>query len=311
MLEQLDLNLLLVFDVLLRERSVTRAALKLGLGQSATSAALGRLRAHFGDPLFIRVPRGMEPTARARVLAGPVTAALAQLRAALDGAGAFDPATARRTFVVSGVDYLGFVMLPELVVRLQREAPGVDLRFRFIEKDALPGRLDSGEIDLAVAVLADLPKHIASEPLLSETFACVTRRDHPVVASSLSLEAYARYPHILVTQRGDATGAVDHALRQHGLSRRVAITVPQVALVPMLLVDTDMIATIGRRAANRLVHCHPLALHEPPLPLATWGMDLIWARRNDGDRGLCWLRQQFRGVWPALEPQVGRKRKKI
>ena len=298
MTEKLDLNLMLVFDALMSERSVTRAAAALGLGQPATSAALGRLRDLFDDPLFIRTPVGMEPTVRALGIAVPVAAAIAQLRATLEPP-SFDPPSARRSFNISGVDYLGLVALPDLVTRLARAAPGIDLRIRFIEKDAMLASVDSGRIDLAIAVLDDVPKHLAVEKLIEETFVCVTRADHPIAESGLTLDAYVGLSHVLVTQRGDAAGIVDQVLNSMGLSRRIAITVPQVAIVPMLLAGTDLVATIGRRAAERLCASVPLRLYAPPIALAPWHMDMIWSRRNDADEGLIWLRRQFRDAVAA------------
>ena len=296
MSERLDLNLLLVFDALMRERSVTRAAVRLGIGQPAASAALTRLRDLFGDVLFVRTPSGMEPTVRAQVIAEPVAAALGQLRATLDPGADFDPARARRTFSIGGLDYLGVVALPELIAGLRRDAPDIDLRLRFVEKGRLLAALQTGDIDLAVAVLAEIPKHIGSEPLLTESFVCITRPDHPAAATGLTLETYAALPHLLVTQRPDATGIVDDLLRTRSLSRRIAVTIPQVAIVPMLLAGTDLVATIGRRAAERLSELVPLRIYEPPLPLPSWRMDLIWARRNDRDAGLAWLRARLRST---------------
>ncbi len=292
MAERLDLNLLLAFEALMRERSVTRAAARLGLGQPATSAALSRLRLLFDDPLFVRTPAGMEPTARAEAIAGTVTEALSRLRAALEPADRFDAAQSRRAFTVSGVDYLGLVMLPRLVGALARDAPGVDLRFRFLEKDLLFDALDAGDVELAAAVLPEVPKHLATEPLIAESFVCVTCRDHPA-AGGLTLADYAGYPHVLVTQKGDAVGVADAMLRERGLARRVAVTVPQLAIVPMLLPGTALIATLGRRAAAKLCAEGPFVLHEPPLALPPWRMDLVWSRRNDSDAGLVWLRARF------------------
>lgn len=301
MVDRLDLNLLVTFDAMMRERNVTRAAARLGIGQPATSAALNRLRTLFGDPLFVRVPQGMEPTARALEIAGPVADALDRLRATLARDRIFDPSTADRIFTVSGVDYIGVVALPALMAGLLRDAPGIDLRLRFIEKTNILAGLDSGDIDLAVAVLPDVPKHVASEPLITETFVCVTRPDHPASATGLTLDAYAQLPHVLVTQKNDASGVVDMALRAKGLSRRIALTVPQVATIPMLLAGSDMVATIGRRAAIRLAEAMPMRLYEPPLWLPSWQMDLIWSRRNSSDRGLTWLRGRFHEAVRALQ----------
>ena len=250
MTERLDLNLLLVLDALMQEGSVTRAAAKLGLGQPATSAALNRLRGLYGDVLFVRTPQGMVPTARAREIAAGLSDTLETLRSTLTPSASFDPTTAKREFKICGGDFFGIVVLPGLVPSLMREAPGIDLRCRFIEKDDVLGCLEAGDIDLALTVLPDLPKYFATAPLLDDTFVCLTRPEHPAVASGLTREVFCGLDHILVTERGDATGAVDRALAPLGLTRRIAVTVPQVLVVPMLLAQTDLVATTGRRAAG-------------------------------------------------------------
>ena len=273
------------------ERSVSRAASRLAIGQPAASHALSRLRDAMGDELFVRTPKGMQPTARAEQLADTVLAALAQIRGAIEGTDVFDPGTAARTFVISGGDYAGMVILPDLVREVRASAPAIDLRFRFVEKDQALAKVESGETDLAIGVFPLLPQHLASAPLIREGFVCVTARDHPVVATGLDLEGYVRWPHLLVTERGDARGAVDEVLQKRGLSRRIALTAPHVLLVPMLLQGTDLIATTGARAARAFAQRRQVAVHAPPLPLDPWDLLQVWPRRRGSDAGLRWLRE--------------------
>ena len=155
---RIDLNLLAAFEALMAERSVSLAARRLGVGQPAMSDTLARLRALFGDELFVRSGRAMTPTVRAVQLEGQIVPALAQLRAALESPAAFDPATSRRAFGVSGGDYATMIVLPKLAAHLAQAAPYVDLRFRFVEKDATFDLLDADALDLALGVYPAPPK---------------------------------------------------------------------------------------------------------------------------------------------------------
>jgi DNA-binding transcriptional LysR family regulator len=287
---ELDLNLMLVFEALMRERSVTRAARALGIGQPAASNALSRLRALLRDELFVRSGGVMLPTARAHALAGPIESALATLRQAIAPAGEFDPATAERCLRISAGDYAAMILLPELTAQVRARAPRIDLRFRFVEKDRLAELLDTGALDLAIGVFPSAPKRLAVEPLFEERFVCLTRADRALPADGLTLEHYAALPHVLVTERGDETGAVDAALRAQGITRRVAVTVPHVLLLPWLLRDGDLVATVGRRAAQTFTATAPLAVHDVPLALPRWRLEMMWSRQASGDAGLVWLR---------------------
>ncbi len=284
-----DLNLMLVFDALMRERSVTRAAARLGIGQPAASSALARLRALFRDELFIRDGRVMVPTARSLALAQPIGSALAALRDAIAPTEAFQPETATRRFRISAGDYAVMILLPALAARLRQAAPGIDLRLRFVEKDRIPELLEQGELDLAIGVFPDAPKRFVCRTLLGEEFVCIARADHPALQQTLTLEGYVALPHVLVTERGDETGAVDAALRPHGLRRRIALTLPQLLLLPRILPDSDLIATVGRRAAAIIGTIVPLTCQAPPVTLEPWQLTLLLSRKVANDPALDWL----------------------
>jgi DNA-binding transcriptional LysR family regulator len=290
-MDRFDLNLLLALEAMLRERSVSKAAARLGVGQPAMSAALNRLRDLFDDPMFVRTAGGMQPTPRALETAAPLGEALDRLRRLVEPPQPFHPSSARRTFRVSGGDYIAMVLAPALIAALQRAAPGVDLRFRFVEKDQLFERMDSGEIDLALAVMGEPPQRFRAEPVLMDTFVCLARVGHPLEGEPLTVEAFARQRHALVTERGDEVGALDALLAAQGLTRRVAVTIPQVSLLPAILQDTDLIATVGRRAAEKLSQTHRLTIHPLPLDAEPWTMSIIWPARTHHDPGLAWLRQ--------------------
>lgn len=295
-LTRIDLNLMVAFEALMADRSVSAAAVRLGVSQPAMSSTLARLRGLFGDPLFVRSGRAMLPTVRALQLAGPVGQALDQLRAALEPPDGFDPARSRRSFTLSGGDYAAMVLLPRLTARLRAAAPGVDLRFRFVEKDQTFDLLEAEGLDLALGVYPDPPKRLALQPLLAETFVCIACRGNPALRGGMTLAAYAALPHLLITERADATGVVDEALRRQGLQRRVALTVPHVLVVPAVLPSSGMVATVGGRAGRMFAAAGRLLLHDVPVALPSWQLSMLWTRQRDGDPGLAWLRRMLAEV---------------
>ena len=289
-LQRIDLNLLVAFEALMAERSVSVAAARIGISQPAMSGALARLRDLFNDVLFVRSGRSMLPTVRATQLDSQIAQALAQIRAALDPPSSFDPLTSRRVFNVSGGDYATGVILPVLAARLAIAAPSVDLRFRFVEKDTTIDLLDSDTLDLALGVYPNPPKRLCLQPLLEERFVCLARKGHPGLQGGMTLEAFAALPHLLVTERGDAYGAVDEALAKLGLERHVRLTVPHVLVVPAVLPRSDLIASVGARAARLFADTAPIDIYEMPLPIASWRLSMLWSRQKAGDLGLAWLR---------------------
>jgi DNA-binding transcriptional LysR family regulator len=292
----LDLNLLVAFEALMQERSVSGAATRLGLGQPAASHALARLRAQFDDELFTRQGRTMVPTARAIALADPIGRALAAAREALQPASPFDPATSRRTFTLSGGDFAMSTILPGLIAALRTTAPNVDLRFRFLEKDQVEKRLDDGTLDLALGVFPAAAKRFETRQVLQERFVCVARREHPVFAGSFSAQAYAAAPHLLVTERGDDVGVVDEALAALGLRRRIVLAAPSVLMVRRLVRGSDLVATIGARVAAGFAGDPELRVAPPPLDLSAWRLQLLIRRARPLDSGLAWLISQILAV---------------
>lgn len=305
-MKRYDLNLLAALDALLREKTVSAAAARLGVGQPAMSAALSRLRLLLDDPVLVRTPRGMEATERARAIAEPLRKALSELRAVVEPPQEFEPATAKRTFRLSGGDYVGMTVLPELATLLERVAPNIDLRFRYIEKDRVAACLDDDEIDLALNAMLQLPQRFRSETLFDETFVCIARAGHRLLDAPPSAQEFAACNHLLVTERGDEAGAVDQELAKLGLSRRIALTVPSAALVGDILPQTDMVATVGSRAATRLTATGTIVSIPVPFPMQTWTMSMIWPERNSRDQGLVWLRQQMKNAAASIREGVTR-----
>jgi DNA-binding transcriptional LysR family regulator len=279
-----------LFEALWAERHVGRAAQRMNLSQSATSHALSRLRDLLGDELFIRHPKGVEPTARARELAEPVDRALAQIRTIMARPGPFDPAQLRRTFKLGATDYAVFVVLAPLIAHLQREAPFVDLQITPIDQGSVVGLLDRGEIDLALGNFPDLPVRLESLALFAERFVGVLRRGHPALGrDGMSLDDFVRVPHALVSLRGDPHGRVDEALERLGRSRRVAVTVAHFLSLPFVIGASDMIGVLAERAGVRMAETTGLALFQLPVEMPAWTLHLARPRQLAQERELAWL----------------------
>mgnify|MGYP003122820654 FL=1 len=206
-LHGIDLNLMVAFDALMKERSVTRAGIRIGRTQPAMSAALSRLRGLLNDELFIRSPAGLQPTPRALDLAEPIGHALAEIQRTLEFTQTFDPTTSTATFSIALSDHPTFKVLPVLLDALRQKAPGITLRIgNFTARDDAITLLDAGEADLTIGVSPTASGRILTRPLFSEDFVCVLRRDHPATKAPLDLAAFLSLSHLLVSPENDKNG---------------------------------------------------------------------------------------------------------
>lgn len=305
-LKALDANLLVALEVLLREESVTEAARELGRSQSAMSHALNRLRDLFDDELLVRSGRGMVRTGRGDELVGPLREALDNLEQVVTKGGEFDPEKSHASFEIATNDYAQFVLLPPLVERLQRRAPGIDLRVRELGSDPPTRRLATGEIDLALTL--GLPEHVPESLYRRDLFQLdlisVVRRDHPVVGDKLELDVFCELSHILVSPLGDDYGVVDSTLRKMGRSRRVAVVVPHFMVAPHLVASTDMVLTTARSVARSFSDLLPIRLLEPPMELTRGTVSMVWHPRSHGEECHRWLRRLIRDVVAAAAPEA-------
>jgi DNA-binding transcriptional LysR family regulator len=289
-IRNLDLNLLRVFDAVLRGRSVTAAAAQLGLTQPAVSNALARLRGVFGDALFVRTAQGMAPTPFARELAEPVRQALALLESALAHGPGFDPASSGRSFRFYMSDLGQIEFLPPLVERVQRVAPGVRLEAVALEVEDIAAALGSGALDLAVGFLPGLGPPIERKALFRDPYLCLMRRDHPIRA--LTRKRFLEASHALVTYRGGHR-VVEEAMDRAGLARRVMLRLPHFTVAPMLLERTDLILTLPARVAHVFERRGRLKTLPPPVPIPAADVAVHWHERLDADAGNRWLREQL------------------
>lgn len=299
-LSRLDLNLLVAFDALLTERSVTRAAARVGLGQSAMSHNLGRLRALFGDELLTRGAEGMRPTPRALALADPVRVSLAQIQAAVLQREAFDPATAERTFRVGLADSIEVAVIPGLLARLRSVAPSVSLRLRSINRLSILEELDTGKLDLGIGVFDIGQIHHKRRALYADSFLCLFNPDQLNFTVPISLDDYLSVPHVLTSLTDDAHGAVDEALAKLKLKRTIALTTPGFLAVPFVLRRAPVITTMPSKLARYFAEAFGLATSPAPIELPTFTISLLWHASFDHDPGHLWLRQTVSGLAAEL-----------
>jgi DNA-binding transcriptional LysR family regulator len=284
-----DLNLLKAFDALIRERAVTRAAGRIGLSQPAMSHALSRLRSLFADDLFVRTPNHMEPTARAREIAPLVSAAIEHIEAALNLGIGFDPTKSTGIFTAGMAEYAEVALVGRLAEAFARQAPKATLRLTPLTGAEAADRLDNSAIDVAVAHLRALPGHLDSMMLLRDPFVLVAHRGHPLAAQSLSLEAYAALDHVLVSPRGDTSGAVDRALADFGLKRRIALLVATYLALPAVLVSSDLVATVPRRTAQQIAAMAEIEIMPLAIDLSVH-VSMAWHRRATSEPAQSWFR---------------------
>ncbi|MBE9158501.1 LysR family transcriptional regulator [Nodosilinea sp. LEGE 06152] len=301
-LSAIDLNLLVAFEALYAEQSVTAAAQRIHVGQPAMSAALGRLRSLFADDLFVRVGREMKPTAKAEAIAPQVTAALNAIRAALAKPRSFDPAASQTVFTLATSDYFASLILPKLLVLLKEQAPSVDLRLITVEKESFVELLEQDVIDLALGTFANLPSHILVENLLFERFLGVCQLGHPALKlNQLSLQDFVSFPHALFTLRRDDVGIVDQKLAEQGLQRRIALTVPYWFALPTAIAASDLLAAIPSCLEQHFVKYYPVQCFELPLALPSWSIAMAWSKLKDRDPANVWLRKIIQTISQDLE----------
>lgn len=285
-----DLNLLKAFDALQSERAVTRAAGRIGLSQPAMSHALSRLRGLFADELFVRTSNGMKPTARAREIAPLIAAAIEQIETALNLGAGFDPTTSRTTFTAGMGEYAEVALVGRLAEAFSREAPRATLRLLPLNGGEAAEQLERGAIDVAVAHLRVMPSTIKMTQLFRDPFVVVARRGHPVTEVPLTVEAYAARDHLLVSPRGDTSGALDRLLVDYGQRRRVALLVATYLAVPAALAASDLIATIPSRAATLIAAHADIAILPLPVDFSAT-ISIAWHRRAASEPAQAWFRE--------------------
>ncbi len=291
-LRSVDLNLLTVFDAVMREPNFSAAAVSLGMTQPAVSNAVARLRDTFGDALFVRGRHGMTPTPRARELVGPVREALDIIRGALDPAADFDPSRSDRVFHLALGDYGELVLLPFLLRRL-RDCGGNLAIHTYPEHDPESLALvKEGRLDFFFDYRPPEDDQLDACVLGEEEAVVIARRRHPVVKRRLTKKMYLEAGHVVLGRPHPNQTLLEALWRDRGpLPRRVAARVRQYAAMPRLVAQSDCLATVPRRMAEQAARGLPIAIHRLPFdlgPIPTW---MVWNRALERDKGHAWLKQ--------------------
>jgi len=296
-LSGIDANLLAALDALLREKSVTRAARRLGVGQPALSHSLARLRDHFKDDLLVLKGRNYVLTDKADRLASVVSNATRALAAVFEEQPSFDAATSSYKFVVACSDLFGILIIPELLRTLRREAEHVEVELRALVTTSKESILDGG-VDLALGVFEDVPSSINQQSLYEDPAVCVVRANHEQVGKRLTLETYGKLPHLEISPTADSISAlhIDRALAAIGKRRHVTLRVPYYLLAPHILEQTDHVATLSASGADILAKMARLRVVEPPIELPSYKFSQIWQNRHNEDRAHTWLRERIAGI---------------
>ncbi|MBB3257185.1 DNA-binding transcriptional LysR family regulator [Paraburkholderia bannensis] len=288
---RIDLNLMRVFQAVLEERSLTQAGKRLGLSQPATSYALGRLRALFDDPLFIRTPEGMLPTLFAQRISDPVGRSLAAAREAIRQSEQFDSATSTREFRLSMSDVGEQVFLPAICEKLQKCAPGVCIAAETVPLTEVEERMRLGRLDFAIGNLPSLKATTLHELLFNEEYACMTRKRPGLPSRRISAKCFQELSHVAVASADRSHVLIEESLRQGGLHRRIALRVSHFNVTPDILRHTDWMVTLPRGVAKAFNESGHFAIYPLPIDLPRFESTLHWHELYDGDTGIRWLRQ--------------------
>jgi DNA-binding transcriptional LysR family regulator len=302
-MDRIDLNLLVVFEAILRERSITRAGQRLGLSQPAMSHALNRLRHRMKDQLFVRSPQGMMPTPLGERLADPVRHALIELRSVLDG-DVFLPETARQRFTIAVSNYAAIAFVAPILQRARALAPLVHFTFRPSGTLDVPDLLDRGDLDLALVATAPPMQRFQSQRLIKEDFVGVARRGHPVLDAPIDPERLAAMAHLAISSSGDDLGHFDAQLADRGLSRWIAAEAPYLS-AGAVLTQSDMVAVLARHIGEEFQRAWPVQLFELPLQPAPLVATMVWQSRFQDQPAHRWLRDMIIAVAAELSLSRG------
>jgi LysR family transcriptional regulator, nod-box dependent transcriptional activator len=297
-LRNIDLNLLVILDALLTERNVSRAGERIGLSQSAMSAALARLRDMFHDPLLMRVGRDLVLTRNAEELIVPLKESLAKIEQTLLRRPGFDPIIDARTFSVSASDYAGLVLLTPLVRMVANEAPNVTIHLLPRARDAAR-MLQTGQADIVIEPIELFgPNDYPTAPLLSDRWLCALDADHPDVrGSELTKEQFLELPHLVYGIGIDRQlNLADQHLSDIGIQRRIEVTVESFLLNPFLIEGTRLVSLVLERAAKRLLGTLNIKLLESPIAVPDIHEAMYWHPRHTTDPGHKWLREKLKDV---------------
>jgi len=305
-LHELDLNLLVVFNQLLVERRVSKVAEHLGVSQPAVSNSLAKLRKLLGDELFLRTPKGMEPTPYADQLAESVGYALSMLHSGINQRTSFEPSTAKRSFTIGMTDIGEIYFLPALIERLRRDAPGVTLSTVRNTTVNVRDEMEAGKVDMAIGLLPHLKAGFFQRRLFSQSYVCLMRRGHRLDKRKISAAEFSAAEHLVVVSAGTGHGKVDELLQRSGIERTVRLNVPHYVSVGHILQGSDLISTVPERLADRLLDPFGLVKLAHPAKLPDIAINVFWHAKYHRSPANRWLRTVLFELFSDEKPGAAR-----
>jgi len=287
-----ELNLLVIFDVIMTEKSISRAAQQLSLTQPAVSNAVAKMRSMWKDDLFVKDGRGIQPTVYAQSLWGQIRGALQSLNLAIKP-DEFDAQTSKRTFRIAVSGLMVDILWLELRLLFEKSAPGIRLHalpYTTVDTQKL---LDDSDVDIVIGAVNSAQENILSTHLYDTIYLCVMRKEHPLANKKLSVEEFSSAEHLLVSLSGDTYGTVDNSLNQLGLSRDIAMTVNHFSSVMPIINKSNLIATLPSSAIYKYSDIGQLSISQPPINIQGNPISMLWHKRQNNDTGLKWLRNQI------------------
>ncbi|OEF23973.1 LysR family transcriptional regulator [Vibrio rumoiensis] len=294
-LSQVDLNLLVALQALIRTKSVTKAALQLNVTQSAMSRTLQRLRHQFGDPLFVRTKGGLMPTERVMGLSTDLDCLLQHAETLLSPA-VFDPQETQADFTLMMSDFFAQVFMPPVFKTLFTQAPNIKINCLNRQPD-LMGKLALGEADLSFSSMGQpVQADIYAQPLGNDRLVTIMRKGHPLAKTTLTLDDYCQASHALITMGGDRLGAIDVALAKIGRKRHVALRLPHFTAAPYAIEQSDLLLTLPECLAKSMAGHLDIVIMEPPLEVEPYQYFMVWHARQHNNLAHRWLRQEIQRV---------------
>ncbi|MBX9868223.1 MAG: LysR family transcriptional regulator [Burkholderiaceae bacterium] len=292
-LQDIDLNLLIVFQAIFQQRQISAVAKQLGLSQPAVSNALARLRKMFDDELFVRTAQGMQPTLLAQQMAAPVMQALNQLQQALNQANAFDAASSQRQFTIAMTDVGEMYFMPLLVELLKKVAPQLGIKTVRAGALDLKSEMEMGRVDLAIGAFEDMSDSLFQRRLFKQNYVCMYRAGHPQAGQNMGLKEFLAAQHLIVSSMESPYDKINQSLERLGVKTAAQFTVPHFVAVPYIISTTDLLVTVPQKMAERAAQHFKLESGKPPMRLPSLQTNLFWHRRFHQDDGNLWLRNML------------------
>lgn len=294
-IRELDLNLLLVFDAIYRERKISGAAKKLGMSQPAVSNALRRLRDFTGDALFFRSGNVMMPTRAANSLATPIGYALSSVEESLSAVRSFDPFTSTRRFRIGFNDVFRAMLVPALVGLVENEAPNIVLEMVVQDKkpQELQVMLRDGELDTAMLPRALLEEDMSHEVLINDQLILIVRKGHPALEKPVTKETLSKLRYVATSSSHALRQLADEKFEELGVTRQIVCVMPDTSMTPAIIEASDTVGVIGYVLAKQILRDHPITVLNTPLKMPKVAASLAWSKTVDEDQGHKWMRQRI------------------